>query len=149
MVHHVCMCGKELSCVQLFYNSKDYSPPASSIHGIFQTSILEWVAMPYSRGSSQPRDQTHVSHVSYFAGRFLTAEPPGKPLYGWFEALKRDTEILFWIYCLQCTRNFKFYHHLNFQVSVLRYHKNTWSSKLLEGTPVNGFVRTKKLGLVR
>ena len=146
MVRHVCMCGKELSCVQLFYNPKDYSPPASSIHGIFQISILEWVAMPYSRGSSQPRDQTHVS---CFAGGFLTAEPPGKPPYGLLNALKRDTEFLFWIYCSQCTRNLNFYHHLNFQVSVLRYRKNTWSSKLLEGTPVNGFVRTKKLGLVR
>ena len=73
----------------------DRSLAGFSVHGILQARVLEWVAMPYSRGSSQPRDQTHVSHVSYFAGRFLTAEPPGKPLYGWLEALKRDTEILF------------------------------------------------------
>ena len=38
--------------------------------GIFQARILEWVAMPSSRGSSQPRDQTQVSHV---AGRFFTS----------------------------------------------------------------------------
>ena len=42
-----------------------YSPPGSSICGIFQARILEWVAMPSSRGSSQPRDQTCISYVSY------------------------------------------------------------------------------------
>jgi len=46
----------------------DCSPPSSSVHGIFQASILEWVAMPSSRGSSQPRDQTQVSCI---AGRFF------------------------------------------------------------------------------
>ena len=34
----------------------DYSPPGSSVHGILQARILEWVAFPFSRGSSQPRD---------------------------------------------------------------------------------------------
>ena len=37
------------------------SPPRSSVHGILQARILEWVAMPSSRGSSWPRDQTWVS----------------------------------------------------------------------------------------
>ena len=39
----------------------DCSPPGSSVHGIFQARILELVAMSYSRGSSRPRDQTHIS----------------------------------------------------------------------------------------
>ena len=39
----------------------DSSPPGSSVHGIFQARILEWVAMSSSRGSSRPRDGTHVS----------------------------------------------------------------------------------------
>ena len=39
----------------------DYSPPGSSVHGILQARILEWVAMSSSRGSSQPRDQSQVS----------------------------------------------------------------------------------------
>ena len=39
--------------------------------GILQARILEWVAMPSSRGSSQPRDRTQVSHI---AGRFFTAQ---------------------------------------------------------------------------
>ena len=49
--------------------------------GIFQARILEWVAMPSSRGSSPPRDQTYVSCGSCIAGRFFTTEPPGNPLW--------------------------------------------------------------------
>ena len=45
------------------------SPPGSSVHGISQARILEWVAMPSSRGSSQPRDRTQVSCI---AGGFFT-----------------------------------------------------------------------------
>jgi len=44
------------------------SPPGSSVHGILQARKLEWVAMPFSRGSSGPRDLTQVSHI---AGRFF------------------------------------------------------------------------------
>ena len=47
----------------------DYSPPGSSVRGILQARILEWVAMPSSRGSSRPRDGTQVSCI---AGRFFT-----------------------------------------------------------------------------
>ena len=47
----------------------DHSPPGSSVHGILQTRILEWVAISSSRGSSQPRDQTQVCCI---AGRFFT-----------------------------------------------------------------------------
>jgi len=47
----------------------DYNPPGNSVHGILQARILKWVAMPFSRGSSQPRDQTLVSCI---AGRFFT-----------------------------------------------------------------------------
>ena len=46
----------------------DYSPPGSSVHEIFQASILEWVAIPFSRGSSQPRDWIQVSCIVGFAG---------------------------------------------------------------------------------
>ena len=42
----------------------DDSPPGSSFHGILQARILEWVAMPSSRGSSRPRDRTHISYAS-------------------------------------------------------------------------------------
>ena len=51
------------------WDPMDGSPPGCSVHGIFQARILEWVAMPFSRKSSQPRDQTRVSCI---AGRFFT-----------------------------------------------------------------------------
>ena len=56
------------SCLT-FCNPMDCSLPGSSVHGILQARILEWVAMPSSKESSQPRDQTQVSHIS---GGFLT-----------------------------------------------------------------------------
>ena len=46
-----------------------YDPMDYSVHEILQARILECVAFPFFRGSSQPRDQTHVSHI---AGRFFT-----------------------------------------------------------------------------
>ena len=57
------------------------SPPGSSVHEIFQARILEWVAISFSRGSSQPRDRTQVSCT---AGKFFTdwatREAPNHPL---------------------------------------------------------------------
>ena len=64
-----------LSCVQFFCNSMDCSLPGSSVHGIFQARILEWVAIALSRKSSRPWDRTCVSCL---AGRFFTTEPPAK-----------------------------------------------------------------------
>ena len=49
--------------------SRGSSQPSSSIHGIFQVRILEWVGIPFSRGSSQPRDGTLVAHI---VGRYFT-----------------------------------------------------------------------------
>ena len=53
----------------------DCSPPGSSIHGILQARI----AMPSSRGSTQPRDQTRISNVSCIGRWVLPLAPPGKP----------------------------------------------------------------------
>ena len=47
-----------------------------TVHGILQAILLEWVAIPFSRGSSQPRDRIQVSCIK---GAFLPAEPPEKP----------------------------------------------------------------------
>ena len=52
----------------------DCSLPVFSVHGLLQARILEWVVIPFSRGSSQPRDQTQVSRI---AGRFFTSWAPG------------------------------------------------------------------------
>ena len=62
------MCLVTQSCPTL-YDPMDCSPLGSSVHGDLQARILEWVAMPSSMGSSQPRDGTQVSCI---AGRFLT-----------------------------------------------------------------------------
>ena len=59
---------KSLSPVRLF-DPMDCSPPGSSVHGILQARMLEWVAISFSRGSSQSRDQTQVSCI---AGRHFT-----------------------------------------------------------------------------
>ena len=55
----------------------DCSPPGSSVHGILQARILEWGAISFSRGSSQPRDRT-LSLLHWQAGS-LPLVPPGKP----------------------------------------------------------------------
>ena len=65
----------------------DCSSPSSSLYGIFQSSIPEWIAIPLSRESSWLRDWTWVSCI---AGRFLATEPPGKPSYKYIC-------ILFWL----------------------------------------------------
>ena len=61
-----------------FYYPMDCSLPVSSVRGISQARILEWVAISSSRGTSPPRDPTHISCVSALAGGFFTAEPPVK-----------------------------------------------------------------------
>ena len=66
------------SCLTLC-NPRDCSPPGSSVHGIFQTRILDWVAISFSRGSSASRDPTCILCTSALAGRFFTTVPPGKP----------------------------------------------------------------------
>ena len=67
---YACCCSFA-QCVQLFYDPMDCSPPGSSVLGIFQASILEWVAISFSRGSSQPRDGTSSGSPA-LAGRFFT-----------------------------------------------------------------------------
>ena len=61
---------------ELFCDPMDCSLPGSSVHGIFQARVLEWLVISFSRGSSQPRDRTLLSCI---AGRFFTPVPPGKP----------------------------------------------------------------------
>ena len=56
-------------------NPVDCSLQGSSIHGILQARILEWVAIPFSKRSSHPRDWTRVSQI---AGSALPSEPSGK-----------------------------------------------------------------------
>ena len=74
--------GKEycfVSRCETLCNPMDCSLPSSSVHGILQARILEWVAMLSFMGSSQSRDQTSASCASYLRDGFFTAEPLGKP----------------------------------------------------------------------
>ena len=75
IVWHVVAAKSLQSCLTLC-DLIDGSLPGSSVPGILQARILEWVATPSSGGSSQLRDRTRVSCI---AGRFFTTEPPGKP----------------------------------------------------------------------
>ena len=72
--------GAELgaSCLTLC-NTVDCSPPGSSVHGISQARVLEWVAISCSRGSSRPRDRTSSLASPALAGGFFTTEPPRSP----------------------------------------------------------------------
>ena len=86
------MWGNGMLChaqsIQLYLtlcNSMGYSPSGSSVHGILQERILEWVTMPSSRGSSPPRDQTRIFCI---AGGFFTTEPPGKPMKWYSSQIK-------------------------------------------------------------
>ena len=60
--------GKSQLCLTLC-DPMDCSPPGCAVHGILQARILESIAVPLSRGSSQPRDRTQVYHI---AGKFFT-----------------------------------------------------------------------------
>ena len=73
-----CLSACVLSHVQLFVIVWTIALQVPLSLRILKTTILEWIAMPFSRGSSQPRDQTHVSRVCCIAEGFITAESLGK-----------------------------------------------------------------------
>jgi len=73
----VCLCSVAQLCPTLC-KPMDCSLPGSSIHGILPARTLEWVAISYSRRSSQLKDQTHISYISCITGGVFTAEWPGK-----------------------------------------------------------------------
>ena len=76
-----CVHAKSLQLCPTLCGPMDHSPPGSSVHGILQARILEWVAMSSSRGSSQPRDQTRVSSIYlHWQAGSLPLVTPGKPL---------------------------------------------------------------------
>ena len=76
----VCMHAKSLPSCLTLCDPMNCSRPRFLVHGILQARILEWVAMPSSRESFRRRNRTHISCDSCTAGRFFTAELPGKPL---------------------------------------------------------------------
>ena len=102
----LCACVLSLQLYLTLCDPMNCSPPGSSVHVIFQTRILEWVAMPSSRGSSWHRDWTRVSSVSCTGRRVLyhytvlscccvwlcdliDCSPPASSVYGY--SLGKDT----------------------------------------------------------
>ena len=71
------MCAKSLQLCSTLCDPMDYSPLGSSVHGVSPGRILEWVAMPSSSGSSQPRGQPRSPVLQMDS---LPSEPPGKPV---------------------------------------------------------------------
>ena len=81
-------CSVSQLCLTLC-NPLDCGPPGSSILGILQAGILEWVTIPFSRGPSDPGIKP-VSPDYYTVGRFFTTEPVGKPaLHLYFHLLHK------------------------------------------------------------
>ena len=96
------------SCPTL-WDPVDYSPPGSSVHGILQARILEWGAIPSSRGSSRPRDRTRVSCGSCIGRRILHHWATWEAQF----MLKYDIHILFFMQlynskCEACNIIFKY-----------------------------------------
>ena len=105
----VCVCVLVAQLCPTLCDPMDCSPPGSSVHGILQARILEWVAISFSRGSSWLRDWTQVSCI---AGRFFTIWAVGKSL---IIGYCKDTNNLLPYYnnnssyCMLSTAMYRFY----------------------------------------
>ena len=73
-----CACVLRPQLCPTLCNPIDCSPPGSTVHGIFQARILEWIAISYSRGSSRPKDRTLIPCISCIGRQILNTEPFGK-----------------------------------------------------------------------
>ena len=91
-------------------NPIDFSPPGSSVHRVLQARILEWVAMPFSRWSSRPRNQTWVSHM---AGSFFTIWATRKAITeiytNWRTIPHPPPPTSPWYYCFHVIDYFKYH----------------------------------------
>ena len=74
----------------------DCSPPGSFVHGVLQTELLEWVAVPFSRGSSRPRGQTLVSCVSCTASGLFTHSISWEAWGLWQRLMDKDLDASVW-----------------------------------------------------
>ena len=77
----VCMRVKSLQLCLTLCDPIDYSLPGTSVHEILQARILEWVAMPSSKGSSQPRENVHLLCLLHWQAGSLPLAPPEEALY--------------------------------------------------------------------
>ena len=93
--HLLCVCVLVVQSCLTLCDPMDYSWIGSSVHGILQARILEWVTIPFSRGCSWPSDQTQVSALA--GGLFTVWALPGKP----------DIYVLPLLYSFLCCRTFR------------------------------------------
>ena len=114
LVQDQCTCCAMLSCfscVWLCWDPMDF-PPDSSVCGILQARILEWIAMPSSRGSSWPKDWTHISYVSWTDRQFLyQLSHWGSPKFCMLPLKKHDKCVFSWL-------NLKYNPQLNFLLKL-------------------------------
>ena len=96
------------------WDPMDCSLPGSSVHGISQARILEWVAIPFSRGSSWPRDQTQVSGT---VGRFLTVWNT-REAHAWVQI--QTSPIISWIMFLNYS-NFLCVGFITYKMAIKRH----------------------------
>ena len=87
---YACLRAQSLQSYPTLCDPMDYSLPSSSVHGILQVRTLEWVAMPFSRGSSQPRDWIQVSWVFCIAGRFFEERQKCDSNWPWGNSYRDD-----------------------------------------------------------
>ena len=102
----MCICCLVAKSCLTFLWPMDCSLPGSSVHGISQARILEWVAISFSRGSSWSRDQIWVYCL---AGGFFTIEPTGKPstsCSGWSNCYFLN---IFWVFPFWCLCSYDFH----------------------------------------
>ena len=85
-----------------------YSPLDSSVRGILQARILEWVAISFFRGSSQPRNQTHVSCISCIGRSHL-----GKPNKHIYYIIRTSLEVYIFWYSQNVLHIYKEHFHFN------------------------------------
>ena len=76
---YICVRAKLLQLCPALCGPMHCSPPGSSVLGILQERVLEWAAVPSSRGSSRPRAQTCISGLQRWQGGSFPLVPPGKP----------------------------------------------------------------------
>ena len=95
------MCSVTKSCLTLC-DPMDCSLLSSSFLRIFPAITPEWVAISFSKGSSQPRDQTHISCISYIAGRFfLLLRQQKSPIKG-DDIWQLEGEKILLLLCIKC-----------------------------------------------
>ena len=117
-LQHMCVCVLVTQLCLTLCNLTNCSPPGFSVPGILQARILEWIAIPFSRGSSRPRDRTLVSCT---ASRFFTIWDTGKSHYNLITSFKtpffiyRHHVLKYWDFNIQMGGGHRSVHYTTLQ----------------------------------